>query len=325
MKTRYCVTEWVLLLALTVMWGSAFMLTKIALSALSPTVVVAGRLALGSALLVSLAALKSQRLPTGGRLWLFYVGIAFFGNALPFSLITWGQGYIDSGLAGILMAVMPLVVLGLAHYLVPGERVTVYRAGGFLLGFAGIMVLMGPDALSELGGEKGQLMPMMAVLGGAISYAVAVVLARLRPVSGALSTAAATTLIATLLMLPVVIQGVDFTHLPEPTTAVLLAVVLLGVFSTAIATVIYFWLINRAGPAFVSQINYLIPLWAVAIGVLFLGEAVERSHLYSLALVLGGIFLTQLERRRTAPAKGMTREVTSNTPRSAQQADDCHA
>ena len=293
------------------MWGSAFMLTKIALSALPPTVIVAGRLALGSILLLILAALKSQRLSTGRRLWLFYAGIAFFGNALPFSLITWGQGYIDSGLAGILMAVMPLVVLGLAHYFVPGERMTIYRAGGFLIGFAGMVVLMGPDALSELSGGQGQLMPMLAVLGGAVSYAIAVVLARLRPVSGALSTAAATTLIATLLMLPVVIQGVDFTHLPKPTTAVLLAIVLLGVFSTAIATVIYFRLITRAGPAFVSQINYLIPLWAVAIGVLFLGEAVERSHLYALALVLGGIFLTQLERRRAAPSQRRTGEVAT--------------
>ena len=271
------------------MWGSAFMLTKIAVGGLPPTVVVAGRLALACVLLLAIAAAMVRRLPTGGRLWLLLRAIAFFGNALPFSLISWGQGYIDSSLAGILMAVMPLVVLGLAHYLIPGERVTPYRAGGFLLGFAGVVVLMGPDALLELADGEGQLLPMLAVLGGAVSYAISVVLARLRPVSGALSTAAATTFIATLLMLPVVLQGVDFTRLPEPSSAELLAVVLLGIFSTAIATVVYFRLINSAGPAFVSQINYLIPLWAVAIGVLFLDETVQRSHLYALALVLGGI------------------------------------
>lgn len=91
------------------------------------------------------------------------------------------------------MAVMPLLTLGLAHYLIPGERMTPYRAAGFLVGFVGIVVLMGPDALSELAGSNGQLVPMLAVLGGALSYAVAAILARLRPVSGALSTAAATT------------------------------------------------------------------------------------------------------------------------------------
>ncbi len=311
MKTRHRASDWVFLLALTVMWGSAFMLTKIAVGGLPPALVVAGRLALACVLLLGIAVVTVRRLPKGGRLWLFYAGIAFFGNALPFSLISWGQRSIDSGLAGILMAVMPLVVLGLAHYLIPGERMTLYRAGGFLLGFAGVVVLMGPDALVELSEGQGQLVPMLAVLGGAVSYAIAVVLARLRPVSGVLSTAAATTLIATLLMLPVVFSTTDFTRPPEPNMTELLAVGLLGVFSTAIATVVYFRLINSAGPAFVSQINYLIPLWAVAIGVLFLGETLQRSHLYALALVLGGIFLSQLERHRTARPEQLTGEIRS--------------
>lgn len=306
---RHRTIDWMMLLALTVMWGSAFMLTKIAVGGLSPTVVAAGRLAIASLLLLLIVATVLRRLPTDRRFWLFCIPIAFFGNALPFSLISWGQGYVDSGLAGILMAAMPLVTLGLAHYLVPGETMTPYRAGGFLLGFIGVIVLIGPDALWGLGSEKGQLLPMLAILGGAISYAVSAILARLRPVSSALSTAAATTLIATLFMLPVVLPTGGVPHPTGATSSQLLAVALLGVFSTATAAVVYFRLISSAGPAFVSQLNYLIPLWAMIVGVLFLGETIQPSHLYALLLILGGILVTQMEGARTEPLQRQASEA----------------
>lgn len=295
MAPRHSALDWIMLLALTVMWGSAFMLTKIAVTGLPPTIVAAGRLAIGALVLLVIAIARARRLPAGSGFWLFCIPIAFFGNALPFSLISWGQGYIDSGLAGILMAVMPLVTLGLAHYLVPGETMTRYRAGGFLLGFIGVILLMGPDALRGMGKDAAPLLPMLAVLGGALSYAVSAILARLRPAGSAFSTATATTLIAMLLMLPVVPPIGDTPWPAEVTSSELLAVALLGVFSTAAAAVIYFRLIGSAGPAFVSQLNYLIPLWAITMGVLFLGETVQPNHIYALLLILGGILVTQLE------------------------------
>lgn len=288
-----------MLLALMVMWGSAFVLTKIAVGGLPPTVVAAGRLAIAAVLLLVLAATVRHRLPAEGRFWLFCIPIAFFGNALPFSLISWGQSYIDSGLAGILMAVMPLVTLGLAHYLVPGESITPHRAGGFLLGFIGVTVLMGPDAWLGLASENSDLLPMLAVLGGAVSYAISAILARLRPVGSALSTAAATTVIATVLMLPMVLPSGDVYAPAEANSAQLFAVVALGIFSTAIAAVIYFRLISSAGPAFVSQLNYLIPLWAMTIGVLFLDEPLQPNYLYALAFILMGILVTQMDRTGT--------------------------
>ena len=285
-----------MLLALTAMWGSAFMLTKIAVDVLPPDRVVAGRLVIACLLLLPLARLLGRRLPAGRRLWLFYLLIALFGNALPFSLISWGQRFIPSGVAGILMAIMPLATLWLAHFLVPGERMTPYRAGGFALGFAGVAVLMGPDALLEVADGRDRLAPMLAVLAGALCYAVSAILARLRPASDAISSAAATTLIATLMMLPFVAGPGDLASLVQVPGAALWAVLALGVFSTAMAGILYFRLVKSAGPAFVSQLNYLIPLWAVLVGVLFLGEALKPSHLYALALILGGVLATQLER-----------------------------
>ena len=284
-------------MALTAMWGSAFLFTKIAVAALPMATIVTARLGIAALILVPLALALVVRLPHGRRLWLYFLLIAFVGNLLPFSLITWGQRAIDSGLAGILMAVMPLVTLALAHLFVPGERLNAYRVGGFLFGFAGVVVLIGPEALLTIGGEQGALLPMVAVLGGALCYGVSSILARLRPASDALSSAAAVTLLAALMSLP---AGVDAgaVELSALSLPVIGALLFLGVLSTALAMIVYFRLIQSAGPSFTSQLNYLIPLWAVLIGVVFLGEQPTLVHLLGLGLILGGILLTRREPRR---------------------------
>lgn len=300
MSARHTWADWVMLLSLTLIWGSSFLLTKVAVSGLAPDLVVAGRLLVAVLVLLPLAFVFASRPQAGLRLWIFYVFIALLGNLLPFSLIAWGQTGIDSGLAGILMAVMPLATLALAHFFIAGEQMTRMRAAGFFLGFAGVLVLMGPEALDDLANGEGRLMHMLAVLGGALSYGVSSILARLRPRSDALFSAAATVSIATSMMLGVlwVTQGTEMAGmsapLSPPSLSHWIAVVLLGVLSTGLATIIYFRLVESAGPSFVSQLNYLIPLWAVFIGVLFLGEEPALNHLYALAIILAGILVTQV-------------------------------
>ena len=298
MRSRYNGTDWAMLLGLTVMWGSAFMLTKIAIAGIPPHLVAAGRLLAACLLLLPAALLAAARPARSRKLWLFMLLIAVFGYALPLSLISWGQVFIASGVAGILMAIMPLATLGLAHFLVPGERLTPYRVGGFALGFSGVAVLMGPAAWSELLNGETQLIPMLAVLGGAFSYALSSIAARLRPAGDALFTSAATTSLATLMLLPEALAGLSLEAPPMPTLTPIAALLLLGVVSTALAAILYFSLVKRAGPAFVSQLNYLIPLWAIGCGVLFLDERLESRHLWALALILGGVFITHLERVR---------------------------
>ena len=289
-------SDWLRLLVLTVMWGSSFLFTKIAVTALPMATIVSARLGIGALVLLPLMFGLSRRIPRGKRLWLYFVFIALVGNLLPFSLITWGQRFIDSGLAGILMAVMPLATLALAHLFVPGERLTRHRVGGFLLGFIGVVVLIGPEALLAIGGDHGPLLPMLAVLGGALCYGVSAILARLRPASDAVSTAAVVTALAALMSLP---AGIDAGAINVATlsTSVIGAVLFLGLLSTALSLIIYFRLIQSAGPAFTAQLNYLIPLWAVGIGVLFLGEQPTLAHLGGLALILGGILLSRRERQ----------------------------
>ena len=304
MTTRPGPREWAGLLTLTAMWGSAFLLTKVAVSGgLGADLVVAGRLLVAVLVLVPLALLRRRAGQCGGgparwtpRLWVFLALIAVFGNALPFSLITWGLRFIDSGVAGILMAVMPLATLSLAHYLVPGEALTRYRAGGFLLGFGGVAVLMGPPALAGLTTGEGRLLPMLAVLAGAICYAVSAILARLRPPSAALPSAAVTISLAAAMMVPMVLRPAVVEGAAAGGLA-WAAVLALGVFCTAGAAVVYLGLVKRAGPAFVSQLNYLIPVWAVLLGMAFLGEQPQWRQLAALVLILGGVLVTQLERR----------------------------
>lgn len=292
--------DWLSLIALTVMWGSAFLFTKIAVAALPMATIVMARLAIAALILVPLALMLLGRVPRGRRLWLYFLLIALLGNLLPFSLITWGQRDIDSGLAGILMAVMPLATLALAHLFVPGERLNAYRVGGFLFGFAGVVVLVGPEALLTIGGEGGALVPMLAVLGGALCYGVSSILARLRPSSDALSSAAAVTMLAALMSLPLGVDagGMRLSALSPP---VIGAVLFLGVLSTGLAMIVYFRLIQSAGPSFTSQLNYLIPLWAVFIGIVFLGEQPTLVHLLGLGFILGGILLSRREPRRLPP------------------------
>ncbi len=309
MTVRPGAVDWLMLMSLTVMWGSAFMLTKVALSHMAPDLVVVGRLVVASGLLLAVAAMVVRQLPAGRRLWLFFALIALFGHALPFSLISWGQEYIDSGLAGILMAVVPLVTLILAHFTVPGDRLTPRRGGGFVLGFAGVVVLTGPEALLQLTHVSDRLVPMLAVLGGAVCYAIAAILSRLRPSSDALSSATFTTLMAAFMVLPFLVDEGAVTSLPAPPPAAVGAVVLLGVFSTAVAAIVYFRLIGRAGPSFVSQLNYFIPLWAVAVGVVFLGETLHPNHLTALALILAGVLVTQSDGRRARLAVGEARAL----------------
>ena len=299
MSPRRPLAHWLLLFALVAMWGTSFLLTKVAVAAIAPLDLVAGRFVLGTAVLLALLAITRRRLPAGGRLWLFIVAIALVGNCLPFWLISWGQQRIDSGLAGILMAIMPLTTVMLAHFFVAGERLNRYKAAGFLLGFFGIVVLMGPAVLLELRGSGAVLLSQLSVLGGAVCYAVNTIIARHRPQSDALVAAAGVSLVACLIMTPVS----ALTGLPDPSAipaSALIALAVLGVVSTALATVVYFKLITLAGPSFLSLINYLIPAWAVLAGMLVLGERPGWTAFAGLALILAGIALAETKGRKVA-------------------------
>jgi drug/metabolite transporter (DMT)-like permease len=292
MRTRPTAYDWTLLGLLVAMWGTSFLFTKIAVASIPPATLVAARLAIAALMLTALASVAGLSLPPAGAIWARFFSLGLVGNALPFFLISWGQERIDSGLAGILMAIMPLATLVLAHFWVRGERMTRRRLAGFGLGFAGIVVLTGPEALLQLGGAATDIARQLAVLGGALCYAVNAIMARRMPPMHVLVVSAGVTITASALMVPVaVIADVPWRLSPSALSAA--AAVWLGVVSTATATIVYFRIITAAGPTFLSLINHLIPVVALVSGVVVLGEQPPLSSLTALVIILSGIALSQ--------------------------------
>jgi drug/metabolite transporter (DMT)-like permease len=274
--------DWTLLLALVAMWGSSFMFNRIAVASLPPLTVVAGRVGVAAIVLISIVYLLGKRLPSPGKGWWPYLVIAIIGNAVPFYLITWGQLVVESALAGILIA----------HFLIAGEHLTRQRTTGFAIGFLGIVLLMGPAALAGVGGDAVRIVSQLAVLGGALCYALQSVLTRLIIKGDVLVSAAATLLIAAVIVVPVALW-LDRPWLLAPVESSVAAVIWLGIGPTAIATILYFMLIRSAGPSFMSLVNYLSPGVAVMLGLLVLGETPQANAYFGLVLILIGLAISQ--------------------------------
>jgi drug/metabolite transporter (DMT)-like permease len=288
MSTQRTLNDWLLLFALVAMWGSSFMFNGIAVSSLPPLTIVAGRVGIAAIVLIVFVYASGRRLPALDRHWWPFVVVALIGNAIPFYLITWGQQVVESALAGILMAFMPLATIVLAHFLVSGEHMTRQRALGFAGGFCGIVLLMGPAALAGIGGDALRIISQLAVLGGALCYAMQSVLTRLIIRGDVLVAAAATLLVASLIVVPMALWQTPLSTL-APRWQSMAAVCWLGVVPTAIATVLYFQLIRSAGPSFMSVVNYLSPGVAVMLGLWIMGEQPSPNAYLGLALILIGI------------------------------------
>jgi drug/metabolite transporter (DMT)-like permease len=228
MPAQRTLNDWALLMALVAMWGSAFLFIKLGVATVPPMTLVAARLVLGAAVLLPVLYLRGLRLPPLGAAWFPFTLLALLGNAIPFYLITWGQQTVPSALAGILMAAMPLATMVLAHFAVAGEHMTRSRVAGFVLGFLGIMSLMGPAALGRLGGSALDVLAQLAILAGALCYAANSVLTRRIVKSGFLVAATAMLVVASVVVVPVALV-VDRPWELAPSTPSIVSIVWLGV------------------------------------------------------------------------------------------------
>ncbi len=288
---------WSLLAILVILYGSAFMLISIAVETITPISTVAVRIVTATAVLLAASLALGQALPKLRqlRVWAMLTVLGITGNVAPFILISWGQQTVPSSLAGILMAVMPLTTMGLAALFVPGEIITLRRLGGFVLGFAGLVILFAPDLFaqgSEGLGKSAGIVAQLAILSGACFYALNAVLTRHRPPITALTAATAIHIAACLIVVPLAFILEDPGAL-RPSSASLAAAVTLGIFCSAFATLALLRLIDTAGPTFTAQINYLIPLWAAGLGIFLLGENPGLEALPALIFILGGIALAR--------------------------------
>lgn len=288
--------NWLRIAVLGVIWGASFMFISLALTGAGPLTVAAVRITLGALFLVALAfargrGLPPRRGPRARTVWGFALAMAMFSNAMPFALLGWGQQWVASGFAGVCMSVVPLLILPLAHVLVPGERMTLRRFVGFALGSAGVIVLIGPSALAATGGAP-ETLARLACVGAACCYAVGAVCTRLCPEVNQLSLAAATLLLASLIITPLALirEG-----LPEGLTWLSgLALLYLGLLPTGLAQWLLVLVNREAGPVFFGLVNYQVPVWSVIFGAAVLAEPLPPSLLLALAMILSGVALSQL-------------------------------
>ena len=268
---------WLWLLSLSVLWGGSFFFAKVAVGELGPFTVVFARVSLAALALALVVPLRRD------APWPTYFAMGFLNNALPFSLIFWGQTEIGSGLASILNATTPLFTLVVAHILTADEKIDRTKVAALLIGLLGVVVLIGPSALVGSSTLWGQA----ACLAAALSYAFAGIHGRrFRRMGIAPAEAAAGQLTAsTVLILPIMLVIDRPWMAPPPSLTVWLALGALALLSTALAYVLYFRILAAAGATVLLLVTFLIPVPAILLGAMVLGERLEPRHYAGMALI----------------------------------------
>jgi drug/metabolite transporter (DMT)-like permease len=304
--------EWALLITLSVLWGGTFFFAEVALDEIRPLSLVFARVGIAAGALLLAVYASGQRMPRAIALWGAFFVMGALNNLIPFSLIFWGQMRITGGLAAILNATTPLFTVVLAHFLTRDERLTANRLGGVLLGLAGVIVLIGPAALDELGLR---LVAQIAVLGAALCYALAGIFGRRFHDVPPLVSAAGQVSATTVMMLPVVLwQGVAWRDLPlAPATWG--AILGLALLSTALAYLIYFRILASAGATNLLLVTFLIPVSAIVLGAGLLGERLEPQDFGGMALI--GLGLAAIDGRLLRRPAGRSAPGPSPASRSS--------
>jgi drug/metabolite transporter (DMT)-like permease len=280
--------EWAMLLVLSVLWGGSFFFTGVALSGVPPLTLVVLRVGVAALILALLLPATGLRWPRDGEVWAAFFCMGVLNNAVPFCLIVWGQTHIASGLAAILNATTPLWTVVVAHWATADERMTGNRLAGILIGLAGVVVMVGPAALE---GQGTNLLAQAAVLGAALSYAFAGVFGRRFKRLGVppLVTAAGQVTASTLLLLPLALAVDRPWLLPAPGLPVWGAVLGIAALSTALAYVLYFRILATAGATNLLLVTFLIPVSAILLGSLVLGERLDPRHYLGMLLIGAGL------------------------------------
>ena len=282
--------DYALLLLLGAIWGGSFLLIKIAVATLPPLTVAAGRIVTGALLMGALLAVRRTRLPADPAIWARLALMGTLGTVLPFALINWGETHIDSGLAAILMSAVPIFTIFLAHFLRTDERIDAGKIAALILGGAGVLVLIGPDALGGLGSD---LLGQLAILGACCCYAINSLTARQLAGQSAEAVTAGMLLAAALAAVPLSLL-LDRPWRIDISPGSAGAVVALGILPTALGYLVAFRIIASAGAGFASLNNYLVPLFGVFWGTALLGERPHPQALAALALIFLGVAAPRL-------------------------------
>jgi drug/metabolite transporter (DMT)-like permease len=283
---------------LGLVWGSSFLFIGVSIKSIPPLTLAALRCLIGALVLLAAARAMGHAIPRDPRAWLSYLAMGLTNSALPFMLITLGQTRIDSGLAAILIATVPIFTLALAHRFTD-DKTTPRKAAGTALGFIGIVLLIGPAVLAGLAGS---LVGQLLVVGGALCFAITQVLVKRHRGGTPVVNAACSLTCSALWTVPLAAIAEQPWH-AEPALVGIGALLALGLFSTGLSHLIFFLLIRSTGPSFVTLNNFIAPPVGVAWGILLLGEHPPWTAFAALGLILAGIAVaTSRPRMRPRPA-----------------------
>lgn len=292
--------DWLCLLTLSVLWGGSFFFAKVAVASVPPLTLVAVRVMLAAVTLLVVVWLSGLRLPSDRRTWLAFAGMGILNNLIPFGLIFYGQAAIGAGLAAVINGMTPFWTALIARA-AGAEPLSAGKLAGIAVGFGGLAVMVGPAALAGL---DASLVAQLAIVGATISYGCAGVFGRRFKPLPPLVTATGQLSASSLLVLPLALLADRPWTLAMPGPETIGAVVALAVASTALAYILFFRILASAGATNVSLVTLLVPVSAMLLGALVLGETVTPRQLLGLALIAAGLAFIDgrlLARLRPAP------------------------
>jgi drug/metabolite transporter (DMT)-like permease len=292
--------EWLALLLLSVLWGGSFFFAAVLIKTLPPFTIVFLRVGLAAVILNTLVRALGMRMPGGRPAWHAFFGMGLLNNAVPFCLVVWGQSYIASGLAAILNATTPISTVIVAHLLTDDEKITGNRVLGVVIGFLGVVILIGPDSLQGL---QTNVLAQVAVLTATVFYAFAGVYGRrfklmdIDPILTATGQVSA----SAILLFPIAMLVDHPWTLTMPALPVWEAIAGSAVLSTALGYVLYFRILATAGATNLLLVTFLIPVSAIIMGTFGLGERLDVRHFAGLAFIGAG--LAAIDGRLLAPIR----------------------
>ncbi|MEM8799750.1 MAG: DMT family transporter [Pseudomonadota bacterium] len=307
-NTEMGTAEWAKLAFLSLLWGGSFFFIEIALAGFPPLTLVALRVGFAALGLWIFVFATRRPLPRSVRFWAAIGFSAILNNALPFSLMSWGQTQVGASLASILNATTPIFTVLVAGIFLKDEPLSARRLIGVLVGALGVAVVIGPTAILGARMDWMSLLGQLAFLGGTLSYATASVYSRrfgrmgIDPIVAATGQLSA----AVLIMVPVSLIFERPLSLPLPGIDAWLAVLGLALLSTALAFILYFQLLAKAGATNVILVTFLIPVSAISLGILLLGEHLSGHQVGGMVIIAAGLFIVdgRLVRRLLRPRGG---------------------
>ena len=281
-----------MLILLSAIWGSAFFAIKISVETINPITVASLRLIIGSIILFLYFKYKDLKFIYSKKIIFQIFLIGLIGNFIPFSLISWSEMYIQSNTAGLLLSVAPILTLIFSHFLTKDDKFSLLKFLSIIIGLIGVLFIFDIQNLIYNSDSSKFIIPKLFIIIAAFGYVISSILAYNVRHMNSVTLTTFVTIFAALISIPFLIYF-EFKSISSYSFNSMISLFYLGAFPTALAFLIRFHIIAKAGPIFLSYVAYLIPVFAILWGYIFLNEKINSSTLVGVILILLGVFISQ--------------------------------